>query len=161
MKDYIVLGGGCFWGLEKLLSDLDGVTSTSVGYAGGGLKNPEYNEVKTGETGHVESVRVEFDNTLISFKDLLHFFFRVHDPTTSDRQGNDVGTQYRSVIFYNTDEQKEESQEVISEVNAGDRFEGVVVTAVEKEREYYLAEDYHQKYIDKNPSGYTCHFIRD
>ncbi len=161
MKDYIVLGGGCFWGLEKLLSDFEGVTTTSVGYAGGDLKDPGYNQVKTGETGHVESVRVEFDKNTVSFKELLHFFFRIHDPTTSNRQGNDVGTQYRSVIFYNTEEQRVESMEVISEVNSNGRFEGVVVTAVEKEREYYLAEDYHQKYIDNNPSGYTCHFIRD
>lgn len=161
MKVYIILGGGCFWGLEKLLSDLKGVTLTSVGYAGGDLKSPGYNDVKTGDTGHVESVKVEFDENVLSFKDLLHFFFRIHDPTTVDRQGNDVGTQYRSVIFYNTEEQKKESLEVISEVNSGGRFDGVIATAVEKEREYYLAEDYHQKYIDKNPAGYTCHFIRD
>lgn len=161
MSDYIILGGGCFWGLESLLAKQEGVLSTSVGYAGGDLVNPEYNDVKTGETGHVESVKVEFDSTVLSLKDLLHFFFKIHDPTTENQQGNDIGTQYRSVVFYNKPEQKEISLSVIKEVNELKRFKSPVVTKLEEEKSYYLAEDYHQKYLDKNPSGYTCHFIRD
>jgi methionine-S-sulfoxide reductase len=137
------------------------VVDTSVGYAGGELKNPTYSDVKTGETNYVESVKVVYDETAVTFKNLLNFFFRIHDPTTENRQGNDVGTQYRSVVFYSSENQRKEALEVIEEVNKSGRFGSQVVTRVEPETTYYLAEEYHQKYLDKNPNGYTCHFIRD
>lgn len=161
MKEYIVLGGGCFWGLEKLLAEQEGVLSTSVGYAGGELKNPGYSDVKHGDTGHVESVKIEYDSSVLSAESLFRFFFKIHDPTSENRQGNDVGTQYRSVVFYNTDEQKNAAALVIKEVDESGKWSAPIVTKIEKERDYHLAEDYHQKYLDKNPNGYTCHFIRD
>lgn len=161
MNEHIILGGGCFWGLEKLLSDFKGVTETSVGYTGGNKKDPKYKEITAGETGHVESVKVLFDPTKVSLSELINFFFKIHDPTTLNRQGNDVGTQYRSVIFYNSQGQRSVVEEVIEKVNKSKSFDNKIVTTVEEEDKYYLAEDYHQKYLDKNPSGYTCHFIRD
>lgn len=159
MKD-IILAGGCFWGLEDLISKLDGVLETQVGYAGGEYDNPVYSDVKTGMTGHAEAVKISYDESVISLKDILHFFFRIHDPTTLDRQGNDVGTQYRSLMIVNTPEENQLALDVIEEVNILGRFQAPVVTQILIEGKYYPAEEYHQKYLKKFPNGYTCHFIR-
>jgi peptide-methionine (S)-S-oxide reductase len=155
-----ILAGGCFWGMEELLRGLDGVVSTRVGYTGGNVPNATYNIVKTGLSGHAESVEVVYDPTKISFEKLLKFFFTIHDPTTPDRQGNDVGSQYRSEIFYFTDEQKKIAADVIRQADASKKFPAKIATKVEKAGEFYQAEDYHQDYLQKNPYGYTCHHPR-
>ena len=156
----IVLAGGCFWGLEKLLMEYKGVIATEVGYTGGKLKDPSYADVCTGHSGHAEAVSVEYESSL-DLGELLDFFFRIHDPTTLNRQGNDIGTQYRSTIFYSTDSQKELALSAIERANQSKRWSGQVVTTVEKLDEFYSAEEAHQKYLIKHPTGYTCHFIRD
>ncbi|ATH06798.1 peptide-methionine (S)-S-oxide reductase [Halobacteriovorax marinus] len=158
--DYIILAGGCFWGMEQLFRELEGVESTDVGYTGGKLVNPTYKDVKTGETNHAEAIKITFETSKISIDEILHFFFKIHDPTTVNRQGNDIGSQYRSAIFIRSDEQREAALKVIKEVEGLGRFNGDVVTSLEDEREFYLAEDFHQDYLLKNPMGYTCHFIR-
>ena len=159
--NYVIVAGGCFWGLEDLLKNLDGVTSTKVGYSGGDFDDPTYADIRTGKTGHAEAVRVEYNEDEISLNDILHYFFKIHDPTTKNRQGNDVGTSYRSAVFYRDDAQKAIIETVIDEVNEIGRFENPVVTAVALEKEFYDAEEYHQNYLKKNPHGYTCHFERD
>ena len=159
--NYVIVAGGCFWGLEDLLKNLDGVTSTKVGYSGGDFDDPTYADIRTGKTGHAEAVRVEFDEDEISLEEILHYFFKIHDPTTVNRQGNDVGTSYRSAVFYRDDAQKAIIETVIDEVNEIGRFENPVVTTVALEKEFYDAEEYHQNYLKKNPHGYTCHFERD
>ncbi len=159
--NYEIVAGGCFWGLEDLLKNLDGVTSTKVGYSGGDFDDPTYADIRTGKTGHAEAVRVEYDEDEISLNDILHYFFKIHDPTTVNRQGNDVGTSYRSAVFYRDDAQKAIIENVIDEVNEIGRFENPVVTTVALEKEFYDAEEYHQNYLKKNPHGYTCHFERD
>ena len=159
--NYVIVAGGCFWGLEDLLKNLDGVTSTKVGYSGGDFDDPTYADIRTGKTGHAEAVRVEFDQDEISLEEILHYFFKIHDPTTVNRQGNDVGTSYRSAVFYRDDAQKAIIETVIDEVNEIGRFENPVVTTVALEKEFYDAEEYHQNYLKKNPHGYTCHFERD
>ncbi len=159
--NYVIVAGGCFWGLEDLLKNLDGVTSTKVGYSGGDFDDPTYADIRTGKTGHAEAVRVEYDEDEISLNDILHYFFKIHDPTTVNRQGNDVGTSYRSAVFYRDDAQKAIIENVIDEVNEIGRFENPVVTTVALEKEFYDAEEYHQNYLKKNPHGYTCHFERD
>ncbi|WP_372654643.1 peptide-methionine (S)-S-oxide reductase MsrA [Halobacteriovorax sp.] len=158
--DYIILAGGCFWGMEQLFQKFEGVIDTDVGYTGGQLVNPTYNDVKSGMTNHAEALKLTFDKDRTDLGKLLHFFFKIHDPTTVNRQGNDIGTQYRSAIFVRNEEQKEIASKVISEVEKLDRFNGPVVTNLEDEREFYLAEDFHQDYLLHNPTGYTCHFIR-
>ena len=157
----MIVAGGCFWGLEDLLKNLDGVTSTKVGYSGGDFDDPTYADIRTGKTGHAEAVRVEYNEDEISLNDILHYFFKIHDPTTKNRQGNDVGTSYRSAVFYRDDAQKAIIETVIDEVNEIGRFENPVVTTVALEKEFYDAEEYHQNYLKKNPHGYTCHFERD
>ena len=159
--NYVIVAGGCFWGLEDLLKNLDGVTSTKVGYSGGDFDDPTYADIRTGKTGHAEAVRVEYNEDEISLNDILHYFFKMHDPTTKNRQGNDVGTSYRSAVFYRDDAQKAIIETVIDEVNEIGRFENPVVTTVALEKEFYDAEEYHQNYLKKNPHGYTCHFERD
>ncbi len=159
-KQVALLAGGCFWGVEELLRALPGVVSTEVGYTGGRIPNPTYERISTGATGHAESVRIEFDPRITSYSDVLRYFFRLHDPTTPNRQGNDRGTQYRSVIFYTTPEQQREAQEVIREVNASGKWQAPVVTEVVAASEWYRAEEYHQDYLQKNPGGYTCHWLR-
>lgn len=159
--NYVIVAGGCFWGLEDLLRDLDGVTSTKVGYSGGDFVDPTYADIRTGKTGHAEAVRVEYNEEQTSLKEILHYFFKIHDPTTTNRQGNDVGTSYRSAVFYRDDNQKEIIENVINEVNETGRFKNEVVTTVTLEKEFYDAEEYHQNYLQKNPNGYTCHFVRD
>jgi len=159
--NYVIVAGGCFWGLEDLLRNLDGVTATKVGYSGGDFDDPQYADVRTGATGHAEAVRVEYDEDEISLKEILHYFFKIHDPTTKNRQGNDIGTQYRSAVFYRDAAQKMTIEDVIEEVNELGRFENPVVTSVAKESGFYDAEEYHQNYLQKHPNGYSCHFERD
>ena len=137
--NYVIVAGGCFWGLEDLLKNLDGVTSTKVGYSGGDFDDPTYADIRTGKTGHAEAVRVEYNEDEISLNDILHYFFKIHDPTTKNRQGNDVGTSYRSAVFYRDDAQKAIIETVIDEVNEIGRFENPVVTAVALEKEFYDA----------------------
>jgi peptide methionine sulfoxide reductase msrA/msrB len=158
--EYVVLAGGCFWGMEELFQGLKGVTDTQVGYSGGNLINPTYNDVKTGRTGHAEAIKVEYDKREVTFEDVLRFFFKIHDPTTPNRQGNDVGTQYRSIIFVRDEKQAKIVSMIIDETNKFKRFSNPVATTVEKLKEFYDAEEYHQDYLKKNPGGYSCHFIR-
>lgn len=159
--NYVIVAGGCFWGLEDLLKNLDGVTSTKVGYSGGDFDDPTYADIRTGKTGHAEAVRVEYDEDEVSLNEILHYFFKIHDPTTKNRQGNDVGTSYRSAVFYRDDAQKALIEDVIDEVNETGRFENEVVTTVTLEKEFYDAEEYHQNYLQKNPGGYSCHYERN
>lgn len=154
------LAGGCFWGMEDLIRKLDGILDTTVGYTGGGTKNPNYETVKVGNTGHAESIQIVFDPSRVNYEDILRFFFRMHDPTTVDRQGNDRGSQYRSAIFFHSDEQKQSAIKIIAEVDKSGKWPAKVVTQVVAAREFYPAEGYHQDYLEKNPGGYTCHFVR-
>ena len=156
-REVAILAGGCFWGMEDLIRKIDGVLETDVGYCGGENEDATYED----HPGHAEAVRVVFDPDRISFKRLLvDWFFRMHDPTTLNRQGNDVGTSYRSTIFYADDEQKRTAEEAIAEVEASGRWKAPIVTTVEPVRNWSVAEDYHQDYLLKNPGGYTCHFLR-
>ncbi len=161
MKETAILAGGCFWGMEELIRQLPGVQSTEVGYTGGTLENPSYEHVKRGDTGHAEAIQIVFDAETLSYAELLRFFFRIHDPTTLNRQGNDRGSQYRSAIFTLSDEQKNIARNIIKEVDTSGKWESPVVTEIVSAGEFYPAEDYHQDYLQKNPGGYTCHFIRD
>jgi len=156
-----ILAGGCFWGMEDLLRKVTGITATEVGYTGGQLANPRYADVKTGKTGHAEAIRVEFEPGKISYREVLSYFFRMHDPTTLNRQGNDIGTQYRSAIFYLSEEQKKTAEEVKREVDLSGKWRRPVVTEVVPASTFYPAEDFHQDYLEKNPGGYTCHYLRD
>ena len=155
-----VLAGGCFWGMEELVRALDGVHDTEVGYTGGTVDDPTYNDVKTGQSGHAEALQITYDPKVISYEDLLVFFFRIHDPTTLNRQGNDRGTQYRSAIFVNDQEEADISAKVIAEVEAANVWGGPVVTEVVRARPFYPAEPEHQDYLQRYPHGYTCHFLR-
>ncbi len=160
-RESAVLAGGCFWGMEDLLRAIPGVVDTEVGYAGGSQANASYTHVKTGTTDHAEAIKVTFDPNKLSFEKLLHAFFRIHDPTTENRQGNDVGRQYRSAIFYADNEQKKTAEKVIKEVNSSGKWKRPIVTEVAASTGFYDAEDYHQNYLEKNPNGYTCHYWRD
>jgi peptide methionine sulfoxide reductase msrA/msrB len=157
-----VFAGGCFWGMEDLLRKIPGVLETEAGYAGGTTPSPTYNDVRTGRTGHAESVRVVFDPAKISYEDLLEkWFFRMHDPTTKNRQGNDVGSQYRSAIFVTSPEQKEAAERVKKRLDASGKWRAPVVTEIVAAGPFTPAEDYHQKYLEKYPDGYTCHYMRE
>ncbi|RVU85475.1 peptide-methionine (S)-S-oxide reductase [Leucothrix sargassi] len=147
------LAGGCFWGLEDLFRKEKGIVNTEVGYTGGTAPNPTYQS----HEGHAEAMLIEYDDEQTSFKELLSFFFRVHNPTTVNRQGNDIGSSYRSAIFYQNDEEKAQAQEMIDFVNASGKWSSPVVTTLEPLDVFYDAEDYHQDYLVKNPGGYTCH----
>lgn len=160
VRETAILAGGCFWGMEELLRALPGVTDVDVGYTGGSVPNATYNDVKKGKSGHAESVRVTFDPAVISYEKILLEFFRIHDPTTANRQGNDIGTQYRSAIFYADEAQKKVAEAVKARVNATGKWNAPVVTEIVPAGPYYVAEDYHQDYLVKNPGGYTCHFPR-
>ncbi len=156
------LAGGCFWGMEELLRKIPGVVETEAGYTGGWLENPTYDDTHDSKSGHAESVKVVFDPTVISYSELLEkWFFRMHDPTTLDRQGNDRGTQYRSALFPTDEAQKKAAQAVIAKVNASGKWKSPIVTSVEPFKKWWKAEDYHQDYLVKNPGGYTCHFMRE
>ena len=146
--------GGCFWGMEKYFSEMEGVISTRVGYTGGQAKNPSYEYVCTGLTGHAEAVEITYDPSRLSYEDLLEFFFTHHDPTTLNRQGPDVGTQYRSAIFYHTPKQHEAALKAKELLDRSGVFKKPVVTEIKAPGEFYDAEDYHQKYLEKNPHGY-------
>lgn len=152
---------GCFWGVENILKGVKGVISTIVGYTGGNIKNPTYEDVITGKTGHAESVQVLFDPKMISYKELVEYFWRLHDPTQPNRQENDVGTQYRSAIFYHSEEQKEIAIKSRAEFDNSGVFQKKAVTEIVDIKEFYPAEDYHQDYLEKNPEGYSCHRLRD
>jgi len=158
MTETATLAGGCFWGVEELVRKLPGVTDTTVGYAGGTLDKPIYEDVKTGRTGHAESLQIVFDPSKITFDEILDFFFRLHDPTTANRQGNDVGTQYRSAIFYHDDSQREAAGRAIQ--RAQPKWPRPIVTEVVPFTNFYEAEDYHQDYLQRKPNGYTCHYLR-
>lgn len=152
----VVLGGGCFWSMETIFTKLKGVKDVEVGYAGGDTENPTYEEVCFGDTGHAEVVKVIFDQDIISYEDLLEVFFYVHDPTTLNRQGNDVGDQYRSIILFNSKEQDKKAQEYIKELEEKGFYDDPIVTQVQPLDAYYKAEDYHQDYYEKNPNQPYC-----
>ena len=160
-RETATLAGGCFWGMEEIIRKLPGVIDTKVGYTGGKTKNPTYKDICTGMTGHAEAVQIIFDPAKTSYEAVLKFFFRMHDPTTLNQQHNDRGTQYRSAIFYNSEDQKKTAERVIHEVNKSGKWKKPVVTEVTAASEFYDAEDYHQDYLVKNPGGYNCHFVRD
>lgn len=160
-RQIALLAGGCFWGVEDLLRKLPGVLETTVGYTGGRVADPGYGDVKTGRSGHAESVQVVFDPSQISYSRILEYFFSIHDPTTTDRQGNDVGSQYRSTIFVVDDAQREAAEAVMAKVTAAGDWKAPLATKVEPAGKFYPAESYHQDYLEKNPGGYTCHYERD
>jgi peptide methionine sulfoxide reductase msrA/msrB len=160
-REEAILAGGCFWGVEEILRDIPGVIETEVGYTGGSTTHATYSDVHTGRTGHAESVRIVFDPDKLSYEDLLGWFFRLHDPTTMNQQGNDIGTQYRSAIFYESEEQRKTAEKVKARVDASGKWKRPVVTQIVPKSEFWTAEEYHQDYLQKNPGGYTCHFLRD
>jgi peptide-methionine (S)-S-oxide reductase len=158
MTETATLAGGCFWGVEELVRKLPGVVDTTVGYAGGTLDNPRYEDVKTGRTGHAESLEIVFDPAKISYDDILDFFFRLHDPTTPNRQGNDIGTQYRSAIFAHDEKQREAAKKAIE--RAQQKWPRPITTEVVDYTKFWPAEGYHQDYLQRKPDGYTCHYLR-
>lgn len=154
------LAGGCFWGVEDLLKNIKGVIETRVGYTGGNVAKATYDVVKTGVSGHAEAVQVLFDPKLVSYDTILLYFFKIHDPTTLNQQGNDIGTQYRSHIFYQDEKQKIAAQKIIDRVEKSKKWKKPVVTKLSPLGDFWNAEENHQKYLQKNPNGYTCHFER-
>ena len=153
------LAGGCFWCLEAVYDELKGVVSVESGYSGGKTPQPSYEQVCTGLTGHAESVRISFDPQVISYQDLLKVFFTIHDPTTKDRQGADVGSQYRSAIFYHTPEQKAAAEQVVADLSSQHLWSDPIVTEITPFEQFYLAEDYHQEYFKKNPFQGYCRAV--
>ena len=153
------LGGGCFWCLEAIFDNLKGIESVVSGYSGGSLPDPSYHEVCTGNTGHAEVIQITFDSRIISFKELLEVFFTIHDPTTLNRQGPDVGTQYVSVIFYHTPEQNEVAKEVIAEFDAKKIWDKPIITEITPFKAFYPAEEEHQKYFMRNPGNQYCSLV--
>jgi peptide-methionine (S)-S-oxide reductase len=151
-----ILAGGCFWGMQDLIRKRPGVISTRVGYTGGDVENATYRN----HTGHAEAIEIIFDPAQISFRDLLEFFFQIHDPTTLNRQGNDIGDSYRSAIFYTSDEQRKVAEDTIADVEASGLWPGKVVTEVTPAGAFWEAEPEHQDYLERYPNGYTCHFPR-
>ena len=151
-----ILAGGCFWGMEELIRALPGVKSTVVGYTGGDVKNATYRNHGT----HAEAIAIEFDPDQLSYRKLLEFFFQIHNPTTKNRQGNDIGTSYRSAIFYANDEQRDTANALIAEMEASKKWPGKIVTEVVPQTDFWNAEAEHQDYLQKHPGGYTCHFER-
>jgi|TARA_B110000037_G_C17051211_1_gene477831 peptide-methionine (S)-S-oxide reductase len=154
------LAGGCYWGLEELIRQIPGVLHTKVGFSGGHIKNVSYKEVTRGDTGHAESIKIEFNSKEITYKDLLLNFFKMHNPTTINQQGNDKGTQYRSAIFYTNEDQKNLAYQAINLVDKSKEWVNPVITEVVAFSNFYPANEDHQKYILKNPDGYSCHFVR-
>jgi peptide methionine sulfoxide reductase msrA/msrB len=159
-RETATLAGGCFWGMEEIIRKIPGVISTQVGYTGGRAESPTYKQVCTGATGHAEAIEIDFDPARITFEQLLAYFFRMHDPTTLNRQHNDVGTQYRSAIFYHSEQQRKTAETVKASVDASAKFPRPVVTQIVPAGEFWPAEEYHQKYLIKNPGGYNCHVLR-
>lgn len=161
MSETAYLAGGCYWGMEELFRTLPGVIETEVGFSGGHIANVAYREVTTGTTGHAETLKIVFDTTVLSYRDLLFEFFRIHNPTKLNQQGNDIGTQYRSAIFYISEDQKETALAVITQVEKSRLWQAPIVTEVTPFKNFYPAEEKHQKYLMKVPDGYNCHFRRD
>jgi len=158
-KEVATLAGGCFWCTEAVFNALRGVEKVESGYSGGTVANPTYEQVSTGNTGHAETVQITFDPDVISFKELLEIFFSTHDPTTLNRQGADVGTQYRSVIFYNDDQQKTTAEQVIREITEEKIWDNPIVTKIEPFKAFYKAEDYHKDYFKRHPEQAYCRLI--
>ena len=158
-QEITTLGGGCFWCLEAVFSELRGVENVVSGYSGGSVPNPSYQQICTGTTGHAEVVQITFDPDIISFKEILEIFFTIHDPTTLNRQGADVGTQYRSVIFYHTREQEKVARKVIKEVETAKIWSDPIVTELAPFKVFYLAEEYHQEYFKRNPDQMYCSVV--
>lgn len=158
-KETVVFGGGCFWCTEAVFKILRGVVSVLPGYAGGTTDNPTYDDVSSGKTGHAESVKIEYDPKMVKYEDLLTVFFGSHDPTTLNRQGNDVGTQYRSVVFYTTPEQKEKTENFIRNINNSNSSGAPVVTEIKSLVKFYEAENYHKDYFAKNPGNPYCQVV--
>ena len=161
-QEKAIFAAGCFWGVEELIRKIPGVLETEVGYCGGlSAADAIYQKVKTGTTGHAESIQVTFDPNVLKYEQLVHSFYKLHDPTTLNQQGNDKGAQYRSVIFYVTDEQKQVAEKVTKIIDQSGRWKKPVVTEIRPAGDFYSAEIYHQDYLQKNPGGYTCHFWRE
>lgn len=159
-QEIAILAGGCFWGMEELFRKQTGVTKTRVGYTGGHTPHPTYNEVCIGDTGHAEAIEVTFDPAQTTYRAILEFFFQIHDPTTLNKQGNDIGSQYRSAIFTTDDQQAETAKALISEIEKAKIFDAPIVTEVTTLDKFNEGEEGHQDYLQKFPNGYTCHFIR-
>ncbi|HBP21760.1 MAG TPA: peptide-methionine (S)-S-oxide reductase [Planctomycetes bacterium] len=160
-RERAVLAGGCFWGMEQIIREIPGVIATDVGYTGGKVKDATYKDVKTGQSGHAEAIEVVFDPSVLSYERLLLWFFRMHDPTTLNRQGNDRGTQYRSAIFYTSEAQRKTAEQVKAKVDAAKHYSRPIVTEITAAGPFYRAEPFHQDYLEKNPGGYTCHYLRE
>lgn len=158
-KEIATLAGGCFWCLEAVFDEMKGVESVDSGYIGGSSPNPTYEEVCSGETGHAEAVQLTFNPKVVSFKEILEVFFAIHDPTTLNRQGNDVGTQYRSAIFYHSPEQKSVAEQVIANLNTARVYDNAIVTEVVPASRLYSAEDYHRDYFRRNPGQPYCTYV--
>ena len=156
VQERAILAGGCFWGMQDLIRSLPGVTSTRVGYTGGDVKNATYPNHGT----HAEGIEIVFDSSVLSYRKILEFFFQIHDPTTRNRQGNDRGTSYRSAIYHVDEQQKQTAIQTIADVDASGKWPGPVVTEVEAVGDFWEAEPEHQDYLERIPSGYTCHFTR-
>ena len=156
-----ILAGGCFWGMEDIIRTIPGVIKTEVGYTGGDFENPRYEDVKTGRTGHAESVKIQFDPAKLSYGALLDLFFKMHDPTTPNRQGNDIGTQYRSAIFYAGPGQRKEAAAAVKRAQASGLWKKPITTEISLAGKFWPAEEYHQDYLKKHPGGYTCHYFRE
>jgi len=152
----VYLAGGCFWGMEELFRAQPGIVDTEAGYTGGENNHPTFYN----HPGHAEALAITYDEKMTSYKNLLDFFFRIHDPTTLNKQGNDIGSLYRSAIFYQNDEEFNIAKEAIKKLDATGFYDNPVITSLEKFKKFYIAEDYNQDYLQKNPGGYTCHFIR-
>ncbi len=158
-NEIATLAGGCFWCLEAVYDEVQGVESVESGYMGGSLPDPNYKQVCGGDTGHAEVVQITFDPAVITYRDLLEIFFAIHDPTTLNRQGNDVGTQYRSSIFFHSDEQKRTAEDLVKEITGEQIFDGPVVTQIVPAEKFYIAEGYHQEYFRNNPNQPYCSFV--
>jgi peptide-methionine (S)-S-oxide reductase len=158
-SEIATLGGGCFWCLEAVYDQMEGVISVESGYMGGHVPNPDYRTVCTGRSGHVEVVQVTFDPAVATYRDILEVFFAIHDPTTMDRQGSDQGPQYRSVIFYHDDAQRDMAAQLIAELDGEDVYDGPIVTELRPAATFYEAEDYHQEYFENNPLNPYCSFV--
>lgn len=156
MTEVAVLAGGCFWGMQDLIRRQPGVVSTRVGYTGGDVPNATY----MNHRGHAEAIEIVYDPAVTSYRQILEFFFQIHDPTTKNRQGNDIGTSYRSAIFYTSEQQKQIAEQTIADVDASGQWPGKVVTEVSQLGDFWEAEPEHQDYLEKFPNGYTCHYVR-
>jgi peptide-methionine (S)-S-oxide reductase len=161
IRETAYLAGGCFWGMQDLLRSIPGVIKTEVGYTGGWLENPKYDDTHDSKSGHAEAVMIVFDPSTVGFETLLdQWFFKMHDPTTLNRQGNDMGTQYRSTIFYTNEAQHATAQAVIKRIDESGKWKRPIMTTLERFEKWWMGEAYHQDYLVKNPGGYTCHFMR-